>query len=77
MAQATQDLVIRMKTDSKNFNDGIDKAKGKIKSFGNEGKGAMNGFSSAIGVASKAFAALGIAVGAKIYVIYKKHRINE
>ena len=65
MAQATQDLVIRMKTDSKNFNDGIDKAKGKIKSFGNEGKGAMNGFSSAIGVASKAFAALGIAVGAK------------
>ena len=65
MSQATQDLVIRMKTDSQNFNDGIEKAKGKIKSFGNEGKGAMDGFKGAIGAASKAFAALGIAIGAK------------
>ena len=65
MAQATQDLVIRMKTDSKNFNDGIDKAKGKIKSFSSDGSNAMGGFTKAIGTASKAFAALGIAVGAK------------
>ena len=65
MAQATQDLVIRMKTDSKNFNDGIDKAKGKIKSFGSDGSKAMGGFTTAIGTASKAFAALGLAVGAK------------
>lgn len=65
MAQATQDLVIRMKTDSQNFNDGIEKAKGKIKSFGSEGSNAMGGFTTAIGTASKAFAALGLAVGAK------------
>lgn len=65
MAQATQDLVIRMKTDSQNFNDGIEKAKGKIKSFSSDGSNAMGGFTKAIGTASKAFAALGIAVGAK------------
>lgn len=65
MAQATQDLVIRMKTDSQNFNDGIEKAKGKIKSFSTEGQGAMGKFSGAIGVATKAFGALGLAVGAK------------
>jgi len=65
MAQATQDLVIRMKTDSTNFNEGIEKAKGKIKSFGSDGNNAMGGFTKAIGAASKAFAALGLAVGAK------------
>jgi len=62
---ATQDLVIRMKTDSTNFNEGIEKAKGKIKSFGSDGSSAMGGFTKAIGAASKAFAALGLAVGAK------------
>lgn len=49
MAQATQDLVIRMKTDSKNFNDGIDKAKGKIKDFKREGEGAGTQIAASFG----------------------------
>lgn len=65
MASAQQDLVVRMKTNSTEFNQGIDKAKGKLNEFKNSGTGAMNGFSTAIGAASKAFAALGLAIGAK------------
>lgn len=65
MAENSQDLVVRLKANSHNFNEGIDKAKGKLDDFKKSGKKSMDGFSSAIGMASKAFAALGIAIGAK------------
>lgn len=40
MANAQQDLVIRMKTNSTEFNQGVDKAKGKLNEFKREGEGA-------------------------------------
>lgn len=64
MAQATQDLVIRMKTDSQNFNDGIEKAKGKVRDFKREGEGAGDGFKQGMATAKAAIAKIAIAVGA-------------
>lgn len=64
MAQATQDLVIRMKTDSQNFNDGIEKAKGKVRDFKREGEGAGSGFENGMKAAKAAIGKIAIAVGA-------------
>lgn len=64
MSSASQDLVIRMKTDSQNFNDGIEKAKGKVKDFKKEGEGAGNSFKGSMAVATKALGKIAIAVGA-------------
>lgn len=64
MAQATQDLVIRMKTDSQNFNDGIEKAKGKVRDFKREGEGAGDGFKQGMATAKAAIGKIAIAVAA-------------
>lgn len=64
MASASQDLVIRMKTDSQNFNDGIEKAKGKVKDFKREGQGAGDGLKEGMAVAKSAIAKIAVAIGA-------------
>lgn len=64
MASASQDLVIRMKTDSQNFNDGIEKAKGKVKDFKREGQGAGDGLKQGMAVAKSAIAKIAVAIGA-------------
>ena len=64
MSQATQDLVIRMKTDSQNFNEGIDKAKKKVGDFKREGQSAGDGFKSGMAAAKAAIGKIAIAVAA-------------
>lgn len=64
MSQATQDLVIRMKTDSTNFNEGIEKAKGKVKSFKTESEEAGNSTAKSFAVLKGAIGKVAIAIGA-------------
>lgn len=64
MANASQDLVIRMKTDSQNFNEGIEAAKGKVKDFKREGEGAGGSFEKGMKAAKAAIGKIAIAVGA-------------
>ena len=64
MANASQDLVIRMKTDSQNFNEGIEKAKGKVKDFKREGEGAGGSFEKGMKIAKSAIGKIAIAIGA-------------
>lgn len=64
MADNSQDLVVRLKTNSQNFNEGIDKAKGKVKDFKREGQGAGDGLKQGMAVAKSAIGKIAIAIGA-------------
>ncbi len=64
MANASQDLVIRMKTDSQNFNEGIEAAKNKVKDFKREGEGAGGSFEKGMKIAKSAIGKIAIAIGA-------------
>ena len=64
MADNSQDLVIRLKTNSQNFNEGIDKAKGKVKSFKTESEEAGNSTAKSFAVLKGAIGKVAIAIGA-------------
>lgn len=64
MASNSNDLVVRIKTNSTEFNEGIEKAKGKVKDFKREGQGAGDGLANGMAAAKKAIGKIAIAIGA-------------
>ena len=63
-ASNSNDLVVRIKTNSTEFNEGIEKAKGKVKDFKREGQGAGDGLANGMAAAKKAIGKIAIAIGA-------------
>lgn len=61
---ANKDLVVKMTINSNDFDNGLKNAKASMNKFGNDAKTWSASFKSVIGGMTKAFGALGIAVGA-------------
>ena len=60
----TQDLVVKMTINSNDFDNGLKNAKASMNRFNSDAKGWGASFKSVVGTMTKAFGALGIAVGA-------------
>ena len=61
---ANKDLVVKMTINSNDFDNGLKNAKASMNRFNSDAKGWGASFKSVVGTMTKAFGALGIAVGA-------------
>lgn len=64
MIMANKDLVVKLTINSNDFDNGLKNAKASMNRFNSDAKGWGASFKSVVGTMTKAFGALGIAVGA-------------